>query len=73
MTKIEIDFIVNEKPNIFKDEEVSNKVNFASDHRTLLGKIKIKISLYDKRSWEQNQGIPMWRKWEKVQRNFNFN
>ena len=71
MTKNEIDFILTDKPNIFQDVKVLNKVNVGSDHRMLLGKIKINTQS-DKNSSEQNQTILMWRNWEKVERNFKF-
>jgi hypothetical protein len=44
-TKNEIDFILTDKPTIFQDVKVVNKVNVGSDHRMLLGKIKINTRL----------------------------
>jgi len=41
MTKNETDFILTDKPNIFQDVKVINRVNVGSDHRMLQGKIEI--------------------------------
>ena len=40
MTKNEIYFILTDKPNIFQDVKVTNKVNVDSDHIIILGKTK---------------------------------
>ena len=45
MTKNEIDFMLTDKPNIFQDVKVINKVDVGSDYRRLLGKIKINTQL----------------------------
>jgi hypothetical protein len=45
MTKNETDFILTDKPNIFQDVKLINKVNVGSDHIMLLGKIKINTQL----------------------------
>jgi len=41
----ETDLILIDKPVIFQDLKVINKVNIGSDHRMLLGKIKISTQL----------------------------